>query len=100
MLKVVIKIGVVIVFFISALYGFLYFNSNELKKYCSDEIVGHSYDQVNSYVLDRQLYLHRELSDSTGKAVINNHASPFFRMACFIELESGVVKVAQYGAGD
>jgi hypothetical protein len=99
-LKGIFKVVVAIALLLAGTVGYLYYDSATLKSYCTDGIVGKNYDQVNSDVLKTELYLHRELTENTNRAVINNHASPFFRRACFIELESGVVKAAKFGSGD
>lgn len=99
-LKELLNVIFVIALFLACIAGFLYYNSVSLKRYCTAGVIGQNYEQVNNDVSKNELYLHRVLTKDTNRAVINNHASPFFRMACFIELESGVVKVATFGAGD
>ena len=75
-------------------------NPNILKNYCLDVIVGSSFDEVNQYSLSKDLYLYNKLTIETKYSIINNHASPFFRMACEIELDSGIVTKSNYVAGD
>ncbi|MHC9510272.1 hypothetical protein [Kangiella sp. M94] len=96
----VLKTAVAILVVLASIAGYLYYDSASLKRYCTSGVVGQTYLQVNSDVSKNELYLHRALTENTNRAVINNHASPFFRMACFIELESGVVKASKFGAGD
>ena len=95
-----LKFIVMFVLLIIGIAFYQYFNSLTLKNYCIEHITGHDYKQVNVYVAKENLYLHQKLDKNTSRAVINNHASPFFRMACFIELKSGVVKNSKYGSGD
>jgi hypothetical protein len=98
--KILLNIGIAFVLFILGIVGYQYIDSKSLKAYCKQGVVGQSYEQVNKFVREEELYLHRVLEESTSKAIINNHASPFFRMACVIELESGVVQTSQYRGGD
>lgn len=73
-----LKSGVATVLLLSVLFGYQYYDSIELNRYCSEKVIGHSYSQVNSYVLERQLYLHWELTENTDRTVVSNYASLFF----------------------
>ena len=95
-LKILISLLVIFVCIIA--YNII--NPNILKSYCLDIIVGSSFDEVNEYSLSKDLYLHNKLTKETNHSIINNHASPYFRMACEIELDSGIVTKSNYIAGD
>lgn len=68
----------------------IYLRPVTLKNYCLEDIIGQSFEQVQQAIKDNGYYVHNDLNES--EIEINNHASPFFRMSCWVVLESGIVK--------
>ncbi|MBN2693209.1 hypothetical protein JXR93_00980, partial [bacterium] len=94
------SILIIIIFIIFCLEVCDYRKSKALEKYCLEKAVGSTIEEINSAVKSKKFYVHTKIVKESKSGTIDNHASPFFRMSCFIKIENGVVKSSKYDAGD
>ena len=81
--------------------GYYHFKSDSIDSYCSDIEIGADINQVLTKATELKFIVPSyDETNTVQTLVITNHLSPFFRLGCFLEIDSNVVIGKEFHAAD